>query len=163
MVQKLLMSLDWFENILVFIGGILISIATFSVVLEVITRFLFNHSFVWVNEFVEYVLLYVPFLGAAWLLRKNAHITIDVLEIYFSNKMRRIADMIIILIGLFVSAVLFWYGKDIFLKYLESDLRSLTPMKVPLAYVMICIPIGSLVLFLEFIRKGFLFLKGARE
>lgn len=163
MIKKLGKGLDWFENFLIYTGGVLVGLATLSVVLEIFSRTFFGHSFIWVNEMVEYVLLYVPFLGSAWLLREKAHITIDLLESSMSINMRKFSDIMIIFIGLIISGILLWYGSSIILKYFESDLRSLTPIRIPLYYVMLCIPIGSFALLLEFIRKGFFLMKGVSE
>lgn len=162
-MQKLFKGLDWIENALAAFGGILVVGATFSVVLEVFSRYFFHHSFIWVNETVEYVLLYVPFLGAGWLLRKNAHITIDVLEPYMPKSVKRAADAFIVLLGVFVSAVLLWYGAKLTWDYWESDLRSLTPLKIPLYCVIVSIPLGSSVLLLEFVRRGYRLAKGEGE
>jgi TRAP-type C4-dicarboxylate transport system permease small subunit len=104
-------------------------------------------------EMNEYSLLYIPFLGAAWLLRSNGHITVDILDNLLSDKPKFVLNIAVCLLGIAMSAVLFWYGAIISLEMLAGDIRSLTALKFPQFYVLSVIPIGSFVLMLEFLRK----------
>jgi TRAP-type C4-dicarboxylate transport system permease small subunit len=36
------------------------------------TRYFFNYPLPWVTEIAEYILLYIPFLVGAWVLKKDA-------------------------------------------------------------------------------------------
>lgn len=153
MLQKLSKGLNHIENIFAIIGAILIAISVFTVVMEVVARALFNYSFIWVNELSEYILLYIPFLGAAWLLRTNGHITVDILEEKMSTHLRYLSDIFISIIGIVICVVFIWYGSLTTLDVFVRDIRSLTTIRVPQIYVIIIIPIGTFILLLEFIRK----------
>jgi len=150
---KLSKSLDAVENSFAFIGGILLVFNTLTVVMEVLFRYIFNISFVWVMEINEYILLYIPFLGAAWLLRINGHITVDLLSDILNLKLKKFFDIIITSIGVIVSAVLIIYGTLETIELLLLDRRSQTILEFPLVLVTCIIPLGSFVLLLEFIRK----------
>jgi TRAP-type C4-dicarboxylate transport system permease small subunit len=153
MLKKLYRALDIAENAFAFLGCALLLVATGTVVLEVASRYFFQHSFVWVNELNEYILLYIPFLAAAWLLRQNGHITVDILDEKLSPRWRLILDILIACVGIFVSAIFVWYGTAATIDAWERDVRSLTVLKTPQVFVFVIIPAGSLLLLLEFSRK----------
>lgn len=152
MFRLLSKGLDWTENALAFIGGVLLVFSMLSIAAEVVSRYFFHHSFIWVNEISEYILLYIPFLGAAWLLRINGHVTVDLIEGFLSGPLKRMSNIFIGVIGLFVSLVLVWYGIVNTIDIMERDIKSLSVLEIPQVYVIVIIPIGSLVLLLEFIR-----------
>ncbi|MFD1706236.1 TRAP transporter small permease [Siminovitchia sediminis] len=152
MVKKLSRYLDVSENFFAFIAALLILFITISIILEVVFRLFFNISFSWVHELSEYTLLYLPFLTAAWLLRYNDHIVIDLIEPILSPRVKYVLDIIIILIGIFVSVILVWFGFITVADYFSSGLRSQTTLKIPKGYIAIIIPLGSVLLLFEFIR-----------
>lgn len=153
LLHRLSRVLDYIENVLAYIGGILLAISTITVVMEVISRYLFNYSFLWVNEISEYILLYIPFLGAAWLLRSNGHITVDILEEIMSSRLRYFSDILIAMVGILICIIIVWYGTLTTFDVLYRDVRSLTTLQIPQVYVMAIIPLGTFILMLEFIRK----------
>ena len=46
---------------------------------NVVSRYVFNYSFIWVEELSRYMMIWVGFLGAGLVLRVGAHIAVDVL------------------------------------------------------------------------------------
>ncbi|WP_153731416.1 TRAP transporter small permease [Sporosarcina obsidiansis] len=153
MLGKLSTSLDAVENVFAVIGGVLLVFNSLSVVIEVLLRSFFNISFYWVIEINEYILLYLPFLGAAWLLRDNGHITVDLLTDVLNFKTIKILDILIAIIGIIVSVVFVWFGTVETMELLEKGSRSSTVLEFPLALAAIIIPLGSVLLLLEFVRK----------
>lgn len=156
-------GLDLAENFFAFLSGILLLISVLSVTLEVASRFFFNQSFVFINELNAYILLFVPFLAAAWLLRHNGHITVDLLDRVLPETVLRILDVLIVIVGIVVSGFLVWYGTLVTLDAYQRDLLSLTVVQFPQVYVFAAIPLGSLLLVLEFIRKGYRVITGTEE
>lgn len=156
-------GLDLAENTFAFLSGILLLISVLSITLEVASRFFFNVSFVFVNELNEYILLFVPFLAAAWLLRQNGHITVDLFDRVLPQRVLGILDVFIVIVGFVVSGFLVWYGTLVTLDAYQRDLLSLTVVQFPQAYVLAAIPLGSLLLLLEFIRKGYRVITGADQ
>lgn len=163
MTRPLSRGLDLVENFFAFLSGILLLISVLSVTLEVASRFFFNQSFVFVNELNEYILLFVPFLAAAWLLRQNGHITVDLLDRILPQRALGVLNVLIVIVGFVVSGFLVWYGTQVTLDAYQRDLRSLTVVQFPQAYVFAAIPLGSLLLLLEFIRKGYRLITGAGQ
>lgn len=155
MARKASMFLNWIENVMAVIAGILILISMFSVILEVITRFFWNYSSVWVQEYNEYILLYIPFLAGAWLLRQNGHVAVDIINNFLNRKMEMVLNSIVALIGIIVMVVICYYGTLATVDAFARGVNSTTPLKTPQVYIYIIIPVGSFFLLLEFIRKFF--------
>lgn len=148
-------SLDRIEDIFAFLGGILLVVAVFSVVFQVIARYFFGLSFIWINEVNEYILLYVPFLGAAWLLRHNGHVTVDLLVRVLPPRIKKASNILVAALGIIISAVLVWYGTSVTMEAYARGTVSTTSTQLPLVYLLVIIPVGSLLLLFEFIRKAF--------
>jgi TRAP-type C4-dicarboxylate transport system permease small subunit len=71
--------LDRIIDLCAFAAGLLLSFILISVCLEVVMRYFLNRPLQWVIELTEYALLYITFLGTAWLLKKDGHIAVDVM------------------------------------------------------------------------------------
>ena len=50
------------------------------VFLNVITRYVFNHSIIWVEELTQYEMIWVAYLGAGLALREGRHVAVDTLQ-----------------------------------------------------------------------------------
>lgn len=137
-----------------FIAGLLLAFILLSVCLEVIMRYLFNRPLQWVIELTEYALLYITFLGTAWLLRSEGHISVDVFTALFSERTQSGLRIFSSLIGIIVSFALVWYGVVVFWDHYEGGIYNLTLLEFPKAPLLAIIPIGSLVLLLQFIRRA---------
>lgn len=163
MVRILGKSLDRIENFFAFLGGVLLIVAVFSIAFQITARQFFNLSFIWINEINEYILLYVPFLGAAWLLRHNGHVTVDLFVQVLPRRIRKGSNILVAILGILISAVLLWYGTVVTVAAYTHGTVSTTSAQIPQVYVMVIIPIGSLLLLLEFIRRLFFSATGAEH
>ncbi|SFE51786.1 TRAP transporter small permease [Alteribacillus iranensis] len=162
MLRKLSKMLDMVENIMLVIGSILLVLSVLTIVLEVFSRYLANTSFVWVIEINEYILLYLPFLVAGWLLRNNGHITLDLIE-GLPEKLNTLLNILVNLIGVFVCAIITWYGLLTTIDFYTQGVHSYSVLKIPQVYVVLAIPIGAGVLMLEYIRKLYRGTSGAKK
>jgi len=57
-----------------------------TMAIEVVRRELFSYSSIWGEEIVRYAFIYLAWIGAASAVRERAHIRIDVLFHYLSNR-----------------------------------------------------------------------------
>lgn len=145
--------LDKTENIFASIGGLLLLFVTFSITLEVFSRLIFNYSFLWVSEVTEYILLYIPFLGGSWLLRNDGHIVIDLIDLIKSKMLNKFIGIFVPIVGIIVCTVLVYFGFTTTIDSFQRNVTSITPLRFPMGYVYLIIPIGSLIMLFEFIRK----------
>lgn len=81
----------------------------FTVVLifvQVIARYVFNHSISWSEELSRYMFVWLIWLGTSMAARNNAHITVDVIPNKFHGRSRFVLDIVINLIWFALCAFL---------------------------------------------------------
>jgi len=134
-------------------GGTLLLVAiTLSICAEVALRYGFNSPIRWVVELSEYALLWITFLGAAWVLRHGGHVRVDILLQYLSPAALRICGLVSSALGAAAMLVILVYGIDaVSTQYLRGAYRP-TGIDVPTWLVLVVIPLGALLLALRFAR-----------
>ncbi len=134
--------------------AIAVLIAIMGVVcLEIVLRTFFGRSLIWVIEFSEYGLLYVTFLGTAWLLRNDGHVRVDLLTNALDRDWRRRLALVSAGIGCVVSIVLAAFGIIVTLDAHRRGLFKPTIMEFPTWIVLLVIPFGAATLALRFLHR----------
>ena len=159
-MKRLLDIFDRTLNVMTFLAGMLLVFIMLSVFMEVILRSFFNRPQIWVTEVTECLLLYITFLGAAWLLREEGHVKVDVILNRLKPKAVALLGIISSLIGLFVSVALTIYGLGVTWNYFQRGIYTPTALEIPVFAILAIIPIGSLMLFIQFIRRTGKFVAG---
>jgi len=124
----------------------------FAICAEVLLRYGFNSPIAWVVEISEYSLLWITFLGAAWVLRHGGHVRVDILLQYLSPGALRTCGLVSSAVGALTALVLLVFGIDAtWTAYIRGAFKP-TGIDVPTWLVVIVIPIGSLLIVLRFAR-----------
>ena len=139
------------ENILAGAAMVILSLIIFSVCLEIIMRYFLNRPLFWVVELTEYGLLYVSFLGAAWLLRQGGHVQVDVLVDILNDRWRKRCAVFSSAIGLAVSTILTVFGVIATIDHLVRGMYKQTVLEFPTGVVLIAVPLGSFFLSVRFL------------
>lgn len=134
---------------LFWICAFVILIMALSVTYEVIVRYIFNRPTAWVTELSSYMLVAVAFLGAAWTLRQDGHIRMELLAETTGPKGRKFSDLAMYLVAICISAVLLWTGWNMAVANYTFGWRSMTLLKTPLWIPQMLIPLGALALLLQ--------------
>ncbi len=144
---------DRIINLLAWIAGALLLFEVVSITLEVMMRYFFGVSISWVIALNEWSLLYIAFLGAAWLQRQDGHVRLDILIIRFGRRTRLQFDLFAQLIGVLVCAVLVWFGSRVtWEKILTNEYDYFKVEDVPIYIIFMIIPIGSLFFLIQLLR-----------
>ena len=138
------------ENILAATAMVVLSLTILSVCLEIVMRYFLNRPLVWVVELTEYGLLYVSFLGAAWLLRKGGHVQVDIIIDRLDDRWRRRCAIFSSAIGLVVSLLLTVFGAVATYDHLVRGVYKPTVLEFPTGVVLAAVPLGSLFLTARF-------------
>ncbi len=136
-----------------FFAGILLLLVTFFVSYGVILRYLHIKPPIWILQFTEYALLWITFLGAAWLLRKGGHIRIDTIITRLGPKTRGIIEVIVALLGFVVCIIIVWFGTEKTLEFYERGIMDVKGVTVPITPLFLIIPLGGFMLLLQFGRN----------
>lgn len=122
---------------------------------EVISRFLVNYSIFWTMDICETSLIGVTFLAAAWLLKKEGHIKIDLVYGHLKPRTRASLDTITSIIGVVVFLFFVWYGTKVTMDDFMRDVHSHTQLHMILWPRYAVIALGSLLLLIQFCRRAY--------
>jgi len=86
----------------------------------------------WVNEVVIYLVIWGVLLGAARVLRRNAHIRVDFLFDRLPDAGQRTAEMLSVILAFGLGAFLTWSGWQVVSEAMMWDERSISTLRVPL-------------------------------
>lgn len=142
-----------FNKILVLIASLMMAGLMMIVCVDLTLRYFFNAPLLWGTEVTEILLLYITFLGMAWVFKENGHVVIDVFTSQVAGKKKKILNGISYFLVGIVSAVLIYYGFYTTLDHFRRGVYNPTVIETPIALIIIVIPIGSLPLFLEVLIK----------
>lgn len=143
-----------------FLVGCLLVFIMLSVCADVILRNFLKMPLIWVTEVIEVMLLYITFLGTAWLLREEGHVQVDIIISRLGPKTVSFLGVISSLIGLFISIVLTIFGTSVTLDYYYRGVYTPTAMEIPIYIILLIIPVGSFFLFVQFFRRTLLNVAG---
>lgn len=86
---------------------------TFAITYDVVVRFFFNQTLLWVNDVTGYLLSALAFLGGAYVMAHDAHTRVDILVSHAGATMRRwltLFDAVVVLVVCVVLAVASGYA-----------------------------------------------------
>jgi TRAP-type C4-dicarboxylate transport system permease small subunit len=131
--------------------------------MDVGLRYFFNSPTGWVLQISEYILLYIPFLGATIVLKEDRHIRVDIILDRLDSKAQSFMNVIASVIGFCVLSILAYYGSCLTLDYYKRGVPTLDYIKMPEFLVIIIIPIGCFFLAIEFLRRAYKYYKEIME
>jgi TRAP-type C4-dicarboxylate transport system permease small subunit len=146
---------DRLLDILIVLAIAILIFGWLSVCFEVIMRYFAGQPQIWVIETVEYILLYICFLGAAWLLREEGHVKVDVLLNWLSPKNQALVNTITSGLATILWLIFTWYSGGTTLKALQKELYTATILEIPKAPLYAIMPVGSFLLCVQFLRRTY--------
>ena len=145
---------DKVTDIMAYIAGVFVVIIMFGITAEVASRRLLLYSIVGVHEISEYLLVYITFLGTTWLLKREGHVKMD----FVINNLRINSQALINFITSTICSVLCLtialYSALTTIDVWQRGLYSTTVLECPIAPLVAPIPIGFLLLFIQFTRRA---------
>jgi len=135
------------------LSGILIAYVLLIMSLDVIMRFFFNRPMVWQSDITIYIMVYITFLGTAWLLKKGGHVSIDMLVERLDPPSRAILGIFSSIIGIITTLILTWYGVITVIETFQAGSFYFAQIYIPRFLILGIIPLGSCLLFIQFARN----------
>lgn len=133
-------------------GGIIVFI-TLSIGYSILSRATGLPSIVWVIQFNEYGLLWMTFLGTAWLLARKKHISVHIILQHLSEKNKKRFAVVHALMGIILCGLFCWFTAFTTIEKIGRKVIDVQAIDVPIGYVLTVIPVGFFLLFLQFIRN----------
>ena len=154
---------DKIAHLFAHLSGVLIVLITLSVAIDVVVRKVSNTALLGVVESCEHGIAFITFLGAAWILKQDGHVKLDLLINLLGPKPKALLNLVTSTIGAAMCLFLAYRGTltvwDLQVRHVET-FKSLELPMAPL-YIPICI--GSLLLFIQFSRKAYGYLMDLRK
>lgn len=152
--SKLAAILDRTIGAFAALAGIVILLMMLSVTAEVVMRYFLNRPIVWVLEVNEYAILYTAFLGSAWVLSKEGHVIVEVVVDQLKPRAQAMTGIITSILGAIACAVLVWYSTQAtWDHWVRGVWNPASILEIPTAFVLVIVPIGGLLLFIQFLRR----------
>ncbi|WP_300455446.1 TRAP transporter small permease [Desulfobacula sp.] len=135
-----------------FLAGIMMLFITLMVTYAAVLRYMQVRPPLWVLQYTEYGLLWITFLGAAWLQRMDGHIRIDTVITNLPQTIRSKLEIINTIMGCLVTLTIFYFSFRHTIDLFQRNIMEISATNVSKYLIFCIIPFGSLVLFLQFIR-----------
>jgi TRAP-type transport system small permease protein len=130
----------WFVRLNQWLVIALMAVMATLVFANVVSRYVFSYSIIWVEELTRYMMVWVGFLGSGLVLRYGAHIGVDVFQDLLPKLAAQVlrAAIVVILAGTFLSMT--WLG----FRYAAFAWDQQTPvLNWSSGLIYLSIPIGS--------------------
>lgn len=131
---------------------LLLMLMSVIVVVQVFSRYLFNYSFVWAEELVRYLMIWMVMIGAARVQAMSEHIRIDFFPMLAGPRGRRLMDTFFRLCTLTFLIIIFVKGIKIaaFNRLFESS-----GLKISMLWPTLAIPVGAFLIILYTLKGLF--------
>ena len=152
--DKLDSLLDRLNSVMAWIAALAIIFMMFAISYAVMMRYVWNKPVPWIVEISSYLMLYITFLGTAWLQRKGGHVEVDLFTGRLKPRVRAAFKTITSLGGAVVGFILAWKGSLVTVDYFHRDVTAIGILNTPQFLLMGIIPIGGFLLLVEFLLQA---------
>lgn len=136
-----------------YVGAILAVVMALAIVYDVVLRFFFNRPTTWALDLVRYLLICITLLLAAWVLRGEGHVKIDIIVRLLKPKTQAIISCVTGVLIMVACAIFFWQSAKATWADYNSGVMTGYSWDIPRATLMMVITIGSFLLLWQTIRR----------
>jgi TRAP-type C4-dicarboxylate transport system permease small subunit len=142
--------LDRLDRILVranaFVAGAILGVMAVLVFANVVSRYLFDYSFSWVEEATRYMMIWLAYLTAGLALRHRRHVSVELLQDALPRPGVLAVRAMVALTILGFFGVVAYYG----FRYAEFAMIQSTPvLGLSLGLVYLAIPLGAVLMIVH--------------
>ena len=146
--------LDMVIDAFALVATLILAALVVCVSAEVVMRYFVGRPTRWVNEFSEYALLWLAFLAAPWILRKEAHVKVEMLTDVLSPEWRYKFHVTTSLVGAAVCALFCWVSTAYVVEVFGTGEFLFKSVQLPKWAVMAVMPPGLALLAIQFVRRA---------
>ena len=159
LLNKSTILLDRTIGVSFYFAAVLIIFMMLAISAEVLIRSVFGDPLSEMFEIVEYSLVFLTFLGGAWVLKKEGHARMDLLLSRLRPRSQAMLNIITSIICAIMWGLITWYGAKVTWENFQIGYYLNTILAPPLFPILAVIPVGSFLLFVQFIRRTYSFVK----
>ena len=146
-----------FDRIIFFLyvfASALIVFIIFAICFTVGSKLFTGKSLSWITEIVEYSIPWITFLGSAWVLKVDAHIKMDLVLTRLNDRNQALLNAVTSLLGAILCLIMTVYSARVTWEHLQTNYRFVMFLRPPAALIDFIIPLGFILLVLQFIRRA---------
>ena len=145
-------------DLVIDIGAVLSAALLIAIMLATAVKVLFRYglhvSLIGVDQISGTLLLYIAMLGAAWVLRRDEHVVVDLLLGHVRERTRAYLLVGSSLVGALICFLIVVFGTMEVINSLQRGIRIPAEIEMPRAVDTAVIPLGFLLLGLQFLRRA---------
>ncbi len=145
---------DRSEAVLAIVAGALLIFLGLATVYEVIMRYFLNSPTIWTVEISRFTLVYITFLGAAWVLKQEGHVKVDIVLNQLNPRTQSLLNVITSVISAIVCLIVTWYAVKVTVDSFQIGYRMDTVLRTPQYIVLAIIPVGTFFFFVRFLKRA---------
>lgn len=144
---------DKINTVFIALSGTLLIVVSLAIAVNTLTRYFLNVAFTLLLEFTEYSMVWMTFLGAAWLAKRNGHVNIDLVVAKLNPKAQKYVNTVTLAVAIVLFIILVCFSVYVVYNDFKANLILQTVLQPPKWIFEIIIPIGSLLLLVQLIVK----------
>lgn len=151
-------SLGWFFDRVLDVTAIVSSVILMAMMLvtvaKIVLRAVFNIGVLGIDQVSGIMMVYMTFIGAAWVLRSEGHVMVDLLTGAVSPESQRVLNIVASIIGALVCFAMTYYACQAIGLSLRRGVMVAAEIEIPRAVSLFAIPFGCGLLGIEFLRRA---------
>lgn len=129
-----------------------VSLLVIIVVLQVFFRFVINMSFGWSEELARYLLIWIAWIAASFAVQRNAHIRVEIVKNMFGDSIKKVIELIVLVISLAFATILAVEGTKFML--LVKGTHQVSPsLGLGMWIVYLGVPVGATLMAIRFMQE----------
>lgn len=141
------------------IAGIALIVLVLVTFIGVIMRYFLGNPLIWGEEIQLLCFVWIVFFGAGAAFRTGSHVAIDVVVDMFPQKLKKIVEILGNIVVLVVLIYLLNKSLPLISQHL-STARTTNIIKLPYSFVYSALPIGCILMVVNFLLKTYQLIKG---
>ncbi len=158
-MKKIEKIYDFILNFFAFLACLTLIAMMLATVLKVGMRVFFNHGIHGIDQISGIMMVYLTFLGAAWVLRKDGHVTVDIVTTIVSAPVRRYMLITASILSAIVCLIMAYYGYHSVVRSVQRGIMVAAELEIPRAINLAVIPVGCSLLCVEFVLRTLRFIR----
>jgi len=141
------------NQVLSYVAAGFVVVMVVSILYDVFARWFFHSPTIWVIDMNEYLLVYLTFVPAAWILVNDHHVKVELVTSRLNSRTQHRLRLVTDTLGFLYCIVLAWQGWLVAWHAFERGYRFSTALSFPKFPVLVIIPIGAVWLSLAFFLR----------
>lgn len=135
------------------VSGVILILITAVTGVTIFGRFFGWSAPGWTVQFTEYGLFWIPLMGAAWLIRNDQHVNVDIIISRLKPRGNKIISTVHHALGLLVCAILLRSSVIVWLELKERMIMDLQVVDMPKYLILTALPVGFFLMGAQFLAK----------